>query len=132
MRIHNREPLDFPVVFFLEDEPKSHEGRIHNISAGGLGLIAYDAPTIGDEIHIPIPINNAEIILHGVIVRRDFQDNETRIVGVSLEPESQKNAERIIHILSYAKQYREDVKALEGRDISLSDAAREWSSTHPL
>jgi hypothetical protein len=132
MRIHNREPLDFPVTFFLEDECKNHEGRIQNISAGGLGLRTSQIPTIGDEIHIPIPVNDDDIILHGIIVRRENKNNDTAVLGVTLEPDSQKNAERIIHILSYAKQYREDVKALEGRDISLSDAAREWSSTHPL
>jgi hypothetical protein len=125
MREYIRHPTDIPIICSISNTPIDDQSRMHNVSNNGLCFTSRTKVTTGSNIDIKIPLNDTDIEVNGVVIWCYNMENHYEM-GVKFSDEKTDLAVRMIGQLCHIEQYRNDVKANEGRELTSEEAGREW------
>jgi hypothetical protein len=154
MRRYIRHPSGVPLKFAVADgvgqKNAVDEGEalgVRDVSEGGLCFSSDHPVQIGSHITIQIPIGSPPFEAKGVVawcheenevIERGEDSGFPRIdngydgggnryaVGVQFEDYVTRFSVRMVEQVCHIEHYREDMRKLEGRDLSIEEAAQEW------
>ena len=130
MREFIRHPLGCPIAHhFVDSDEPQREDYVRNVSKGGLCFHSktYIAPDQLIQIDIPLGDNlfQATCLVSWCNITRQGFD-----VGVKFENKDTEFAVRLIEQACYIEEYRKDIQAKEGRELTEEAAAKEWIEKH--
>lgn len=124
MRNFFRHPTDIPIEI-LHDERGTQDEALRNVSRGGLSFCHNEQLSVGDIVRVRIAITAPAFEAPGRVVWCQAEDTIWQIWVEFLDPDHLFQA-RMIEQICHIKQYRQEVLAKQGRDLSGHEAAVEW------
>lgn len=124
MRSFIRHPVSMPIEFRAEQNENKTD-NLYNVSAGGLCFFSDQALDEGTSINIKIPnlkhtfIENCTVVWCNKVKKRYY-------IGVRFEDHQTAFRMRMIEQLCYIEDYRKQILASEGRELSPKEASSEW------
>ncbi len=124
-RKYSRHSLDIPIEIQMDEVAASELEYLIDISAGGLCFKSKIELKKGKKIHIKIPLIKPIFEAEGEVIwskkRNDHYDVGIRFVQ-NIDSFRIRMVEQVCHI----QQYKDDMKAKEGRVLNGTQAALEW------
>lgn len=141
MRQYIRHPSDIPIHFQVDEQETPTPQRVKDVSLGGLCFTTDKALKPGSAIHIRIPLSyqvtdesteasrSSDSSGQGFdadgVVAWCRSEGDGYAVGVQFADPSTQFGVRMVEQVCHIEHYRYDL-ALQGRDLSREEAAREW------
>jgi hypothetical protein len=121
-----RHPTAIPIEFSLTGvNQQLLQSPLKNVSQGGLCFLSQQPVPLGCSIHLCIPVSQPPFEADGHTVwcqpAGSYFD-----VGVQFDDDSTEYAMRMVEQVCHIQQYKNDVLAYEGRELSDTEAALEW------
>ena len=124
-REYIRHTIDVP----LEVETLSHpRGRVEhgvNVSYGGLAFVSDDCLATGDTIRLRVPTVDPPFEA-AARVAWCRPEGDAYLVGVQFTDAGAAFRSRMVQQVCSIENYRKEVLAREGRDLTTQEAATEW------
>lgn len=126
-----RHPTDIPIEFSLNETDANDLEKIQmkDVGNGGLCFINSHGINTGEKIDIIIPSCDPTFKANG-IVRWCKQDGTVFLVGVAFQEASVAFAVRMVEQVCHIENYRCQIKAEKGIDLTSEQAAIEWVSRY--
>ncbi|MGM0442624.1 MAG: PilZ domain-containing protein [Fibrobacterota bacterium] len=126
MRHDERYDIPVKIHYRSEENPDSVEGTLINVSRTGFGIELPCLEDVGAEAEARLILSGREYCLKGVITRSEIKTGSTCEVGMQFSHASRRSSSKMLDQLLDVKQYQTDVREIEGRQLSLDEAARQW------
>ena len=124
-RKYLRHILDIPIEIQMDEVAVSEEDYMLDISAGGLSFKSKIELKKGKKIHIKIPLIKPVFEAEGEVVWVR-KNNDHYDIGIRFTQNIDIFRMRMVEQVCHIEQYKEDVKAKEGRILTGTQAALEW------
>ena len=125
MREYIRHSTDIPIKCNIPNTPIDDQSRMHNVSNNGLCFTTKTKITTGSNINVKIPLNDTDFEVNGVVIWCYDMESHYEL-GVKFSDEKTDFSVRMLEQLCHIEQYRNEVKANEGRELTSEEAGREW------
>lgn len=143
-----RHTINFPIEFrLLEDDEhpdasqlpdlidhgadaKRTVGESVNVGFGGLAFESNFCPKIGDLIEIRIPTVNPPFIAKASVAWCRTEPDGGYMIGASFLDASDAFRSRMVQQVCSIENYRKEVSANEGRELTVQEASNEWISKY--
>src|SRR5688500_15154052 len=139
-----RHTINFPIEFrllgddehpdatmlpHLSDDAASAKrtlGESRNVGFGGLAFESNFCPKIGDLIEIRIPTVNPPFIAKASVAWCRTEPDGGYMIGASFLDASDAFRSRMVQQVCSIENYRKEVSANEGRELTVQEASNEW------
>ena len=130
MRQFVRYRADIPVS--LQYENMLYEFKLQNVSLGGIACIGEQEIPQGTVVTVNFDLLRPVYISEEKVVWCRPIEDEDGLYEIGLEHMGERDRSRLIMVeqISHIEHYRNEIKLSEGRDLSGSEAAREWIEKH--
>lgn len=118
-----RHPTAVPILFNLGAKTETIQAK--DVGDGGLCFISQQQINAGVPIHITIPICQPEFEANG-IVRWCKHNGNSFLIGVAFQQESVFFAIRMVEQVCHIENYRKQILAEKGLNLTSEQAARQW------
>jgi hypothetical protein len=125
MRQYIRHPASIPIFYDLVDRASNRKDYLKNISHGGLCFQSKQAIETGACLLLQIPFTRPVFKEQGLVVWCQATDGHYE-VGVQFTTVQTEFRVRMVEQVCYIEEYRHDLFAKEGREVSSEAAATEW------
>ena len=124
MRGFFRHPADIPIEI-LHDGHGTGDEALRNVSSGGLSFRYHEVLSVGYVVRVRIAVTAPAFEAPCRVVWCHADEGAWQIGVEFFDPDHLFQA-RMIEQVCHIEQYRQDVRAQQGRDLSGHDAAIEW------
>ena len=129
MRQFIRHPVDMPVEIRTGEFEPGSAVHTHDISLGGLALLASGPLPVGTCIAVRIAQVQPPFEAHvRVAWCREFEPGYE--LGVCFLDAQDAFTARMVEQVCHIDDYRKSVRRLEGRELDAEEAAAEWIARH--
>lgn len=104
----------------------SSEGHSRNVGFGGLAFESNFCPTVGQLIELKIPTVDPPFIAKAKVAWCRPDPNGGYLIGATFLDASDAFRSRMVQQVCSIENYRREVKAKEGRDLTTQEASAEW------
>ena len=125
MRSFIRHPANMPIEFETEKGDGKNELEMQDVSTGGLCFISETIIEEGTHIKINIPNLKSDFAENCVVIRCKKKGKKFEI-GVKFLDDQTTFRMRMVEQICYIENYRKEVLANEGRDLTPKEASDEW------
>lgn len=125
MRSFIRHPVSVPIDFETNSGKTKKIQTLQNVSRGGLCFISETALKKGNQIKVFIP-NRRSKFAEDCIVVWCKKKGESYEIGVKFLDDQTTFRMRMVEQVCYIENYRKEVLAKEGRDLTPKEASDEW------
>lgn len=122
-------PIQVSLDLIEDDSEETADETLTNVSLGGLSFISKQPFEIQQKVRVSIPHLKQETNLLGTVVWCENTD-EIYEVGIKFEGSKDLFRLRMIEQICHIEHYRKEIKLVEGRELSTSEAATEWISRY--
>jgi PilZ domain len=130
MRQFVRHPVDIPVEIGAEGVLSPSFVQTNDISLGGLAVRSSFALSPGDPVVIRIPSVRPPFEARARVAWCLELDDLGYELGVTFLDVDDAFRARMVEQVFHIEDYRKSVYRLEGRELSLEEAANEWIGLH--
>ena len=128
LRAFIRHPADVPLEVHAGPVSAPSHGELHatNVSLGGLCFLATRPMAVGSEVRLRIPTVSPPFETEATVVWcRPHGEGEWE-VGARFLSAGDAFRARMVEQVVHIERYRRDVRTREGRNLTGTEAAREW------
>jgi hypothetical protein len=125
MRKYIRHPATIPIFYDQIDIAAKRKDRLKDISLGGLCFQSKRQITPGTVLLIHIPLATPVFQERAMVVWCRSIDPHYEI-GVRFMAEESSFRVRMVEQVCYIEKYKQDMREIEGRELSAEQAAMEW------
>lgn len=100
-----------------------------DVSAGGLSCESDQLMNIGEAVEVEISLDHPPFKTIGHIVWCKGE-GDRYLLGIGFSDLATAYAVRMVEQVCYIEEYRQEILANEGRELSSEEAALEWISKH--
>ena len=125
MRTYIRHPANIPVQIHIETQTPGMPHRLNNVSRGGLAFNAAEPLPKGSVIRLTIAVVDPVFEAQG-IVTHCHREADQYVVGIEFIHRNDLFVARMVEQICHIEQYKYEVAAQEGRQLSGQEAATEW------
>ena len=129
MRQFIRHPVDMPVEIRSGELEPASAVHTHDISLGGLALLASAPLPVGACVAVRIAQVQPPFEAHVRVAWCHALDAEFEL-GVTFLDAQDAFAARMVEQVCHIDEYRKSVQCLEGRELDAEEAAAEWIARH--
>lgn len=131
MRTYIRHPADVPVQIEIQSEKTYVQREIRDVSHGGLAFVSDSFISPGEQIRICIDVVDPRFEAHGIVTHCRMKSEQYQfIVGVEFIYRDDLYIARMVEQICHIQHYKRQVALLEGRELSIQEAASEWISKY--
>jgi hypothetical protein len=106
-----------------------HLGTTVDVSAGGLSCHSDQLLSPGDRVEVKIVVEGAPFKTIGHVVWC-HRDDQGYLIGIGFSDMATAYAVRMVEQVCHIEEYRQRIKAEEGRELNADEAAHEWITLH--
>lgn len=122
-RQYIRHPIDIPIEITVDNHHKKLKAT--DLGEGGLCFVSAHALTVGDNIHIIIPMCDPAFDAEGIVCWCRA-DGQTYLIGLTFQDKSIAYTVRMVEQICHIEDYKRQVFTKTGKKISNGQAAKEW------
>jgi hypothetical protein len=125
MRAFIRHPSDIPIELIVERRSGRANGKLQNVSLGGLACQAAGPLDVGTIVRVRVSSVRPPFESKGTVVWCRGRDRHFEVGIQFLEAEDAFKA-RMVEQVCHIEHYKREVREKEGRVLSGQEAALEW------
>ncbi|PHS70223.1 MAG: pilus assembly protein PilZ [Methylophaga sp.] len=126
-RKYIRHPVDIPIVLTVADELDTQYTK--DICAGGLCFVCDHAVKAGQHIQIAISTYKFVFDAEGIVCWCR-SDGQAYLIGMAFQDKSVAYAVRMVEQICHIENYRQQILAKTGVELSNQQAAQQWIDKH--
>lgn len=125
MRTYIRHPANIPVQIEVESEAAGNIRRLANVSHGGLAFNSAAPIAKGSVIRLIIDAVDPVFAAQGIVTHA-HREQAHYVIGIEFIHRNDLFVARMVEQICHIEQYKREVAANEGRQLSGQEAATEW------
>ncbi len=120
-------PIQVNLDWVDDEDDETVDQTITNVSLGGLAFSSLKPLAILQRVRICIPVLKQDNFLVGNVIWCEKSDVGYE-VGIEFESSRDVFRLRMIEQICHIEHYRKEISRVEGRTLSVQEAADEWIS----